>query len=160
MNKLMACAALIGAFGLTVPAQADSGVKIGTLSCNERGGWGLVLGSARALSCTFASGDRIERYEGNMTKVGLDVGYQHSGTLVWAVIAPHSETARGALAGHYAGGTASATAGVGVGANALIGGLDRSIALQPVSVEGTTGLDVAAGIGAMTLRSEEQEGEG
>jgi hypothetical protein len=155
MNKLLACAALIGAFGLAAPAQADSaGVKIGTLSCHERGGWGLVLGSARALNCTFASGDRIERYEGNMTKVGLDLGYQHSGTLVWAVVAPHTDVARGALAGHYAGATASATAIVGIGANALIGGLDRSIALQPVSVEGTTGLDVAAGIGAMTLRSE------
>ena len=155
MNKLLACAALIGAFGLAVPAQAESaGVKIGTLSCHEDGGWGLVLGSARRLNCTFASGDRVERYEGNMTKVGVDLGYQHSGTIVWAVVAPHTDVARGALAGHYAGGTASATAIVGVGANALIGGLDRSIALQPVSVEGTTGLDVAAGIGAMTLRSE------
>lgn len=154
MNKFLACTAVIGALGLAVPAQADSGVKIGTLSCNEGGGWGLVLGSARPLDCTFAHGDRVERYEGNMTRVGLDLGYQHSGTLVWAVIAPHTETARGALSGHYAGATASATAVVGVGANALIGGLDRSIALQPVSVEGTTGLDVAAGIGAMTLRSE------
>jgi Protein of unknown function (DUF992) len=155
MNKLLACAALIGAFGLTVPAQAESGgVKIGTLSCNERGGWGLVLGSARALHCTFSSGDRVERYEGNMTKVGVDLGYQHSGALVWTVVAPHTDVAHGALAGHYAGGTASATAGVGIGANALIGGLDRSIALQPVSIEGTTGLDVAAGIGSMTLRSE------
>ncbi|HEX3366421.1 DUF992 domain-containing protein [Phenylobacterium sp.] len=155
MNKLFACAALIGAFGLTVPAQAAGGVKIGTLSCHERGGWGLVLGSSRALNCTFSSGDRVERYEGNMTKVGLDLGYQHSGALVWAVVAPHTDVARGALSGHYGGGTASATAGIGIGANALIGGLDRSIALQPISVEGTTGLDVAAGIGAMTLRSEE-----
>jgi hypothetical protein len=156
MNKLLACAALIGAFGLAVPAQAESGgVKIGTLSCNEHGGWGLVLGSSRAMSCTFSSGDRIERYDGRMTKVGLDLGYQHSGALIWAVVAPHSDTARGALAGHYAGGTASATAGVGIGANALIGGLDRSIALQPVSVDGTTGLDVAAGIGSMTLRAED-----
>ncbi|HXA40858.1 MAG TPA: DUF992 domain-containing protein [Phenylobacterium sp.] len=155
MNKLLACVAVIGAFGLAVPAQAENGVKIGTLSCNERGGWGLVLGSARQLNCTFAHGDRVERYEGSMTRVGLDLGYQHSGTLVWAVVAPHTDEARGALAGHYAGATASATAIVGVGANALIGGLDRSIALQPVSVEGTTGLDVAAGIGAMTLRSDE-----
>lgn len=155
MNRLFACAALIGAFGLTVPAQAESGgVKIGTLSCNERGGWGLILGSSRPLSCTFSSGDRLEHYEGNMTKVGVDIGYQHSGTLIWAVVAPHTDVARGALSGHYAGATASATAVIGIGANALIGGLDRSIALQPVSVEGTTGLDVAAGIGGMTLRSE------
>ncbi|THD63661.1 DUF992 domain-containing protein [Phenylobacterium sp.] len=156
MNKFLACAALIGAVGLAVPAQAESGgVKIGTLSCNEHGGWGLVLGSSRAMSCTFTSGDRIEHYDGRMTKIGLDLGYQHSGALFWTVIAPHTDTGHGALAGHYAGGTASATAGVGIGANALIGGLDRSIALQPVSVDGTTGLDVAAGIGSMTLRAEE-----
>src|SRR5258708_16458164 len=148
MNKLLACAALIGAFGLAVPAEADGGVKIGTLSCNERGGWGLMLGSARPLSCTFSSGDRVERYEGNMTRVGVDVGYQHSGSLVWAVIAPHSETAHGALSGHYAGATASASVGVGLGANALIGGLDRSIALQPLSVRGATRPDVAAAHGA------------
>jgi hypothetical protein len=154
MNKLLACAAVIGALGLAVPAQAENGVKIGTLSCNEGGGWGLILGSARPLSCTFAHGDKVERYEGHMTRVGVDLGYQHSGTLVWAVVAPHIDEAHGALSGHYAGATASATAIVGIGANALIGGLDRSIALQPVSVEGTTGLDVAGGIGAMTLRSD------
>ncbi len=157
MNRLLACVALVGAFGLAIPAQADDhsgGVKIGTLSCNERGGWGHILGSSRPVSCTFSSGDRTERYEGNITKIGVDVGYQHSGTLIWAVVAPHSDTTRGALAGHYAGATAGAAVGVGLGVNALIGGLDRSIALQPISVEGTTGVDVAAGIGAMTLRAE------
>ena len=42
--------------------------------------------------------------------------------------------------------------GVGLGANVLIGGLDKSIALQPVSVEGSTGLNVAAGIGSISLK--------
>jgi hypothetical protein len=155
MNKILACVALAGAFGLAIPAQADpGGVKIGTLSCNERGGWGYILGSSRQVRCTFSSGDRVERYEGNITKVGVDIGYQHSGTLIWAVIAPHSDETHGALAGHYAGATAGASVGVGLGVNALVGGLDRSIALQPISVEGTTGVDVAAGIGAMNLRSQ------
>ena len=67
------------------------------------------------------------------------------------MIAPHYDTPRGALAGHYGGVTAGAALGVGVGANGLVGGSDRSVALQPVSVEGTTGLEVAAGIGGMTL---------
>jgi len=156
MNRFLACLAVVGAFGLTVPAKADpGGVKIGTLSCNERGGWGYILGSSRHVRCTFSSGDRTERYDGSITKVGVDLGYQHSGTLVWAVIAPHSSEAHGALSGHYAGATASATVGVGLGVNALVGGLDRSIALQPISVEGTTGVDVAGGIGAMNLRSQE-----
>jgi hypothetical protein len=153
MKKLLTCAALIGGFGLALPAQAyDGGVKIGTLSCHKEGGWGLIVGSSREVRCTFDNGERVEHYSGSITKIGVDVGYQRSGTLVWSVIAPHMDTPRGALAGHYGGITAGAAVGVGLGANALVGGLDRSIALQPVSVEGTTGLNVAAGIGGMTLR--------
>ena len=159
MNKLLASVALVGALGLTVPAQAydrDGGVKVGTLACRQEAGWGLVLGSSRRLRCTFTNGERIEHYEGSVTKVGVDLGYQGAGTLVWSVIAPHSDTPRGALSGHYGGVTAGAAVGVGLGANALIGGFDRSIALQPVSVQGTTGLEVAAGIAGMTLRREDR----
>ena len=72
--------------------------------------------------------------------------------IVWAVFAPTNGMKRGALEGGYAGATASATAGVGVGANVLVGGFDRSITLQPVSIEGSTGLNVAAGIGAISLK--------
>ena len=61
---------------------------------------------------------------------------------------------RGALEGDYAGATASATVGVGLGANVLIGGLDKSIALQPLSVSGNTGLNIAAGVGVITLKYE------
>ena len=64
---------------------------------------------------------------------------------------------RGALAGAYAGATASATVGVGAGANVLVGGFNRSITLQPVSIEGNTGLNVAAGIGEITLHYEAPE---
>jgi Protein of unknown function (DUF992) len=152
MKKLLMCAAMIGVFGLTAPAQArDGGVKVGTLSCHQDGGWGLIVGSSRGVQCTFDNGYRIEHYAGSITKIGVDVGYQRSGTLVWSVIAPHVDTPRGALAGHYGGITAGAALGVGLGANALVGGFDRSFALQPVSVEGTTGLEVAAGVGGMTL---------
>ena len=74
-----------------------------------------------------------------------------SAVIVWAVVAPTINLAPGALAGNYVGATAGATAGVGVGANVLIGGSGNSIALQPVSIEGNTGLNVAAGIGAISL---------
>jgi hypothetical protein len=157
MNKLFACAAIVGALGLTAPAQArdeSGGVKVGTLSCNEHGGWGLIVGSSHAVRCTFSNGSRVERYEGSLSRIGVDLGYQRSGVLVWAVIAPHDHPAHGALAGHYGGVTAGATVGIGLGAHALVGGSGRSIALQPVSVEGTTGLNVAAGVGGMTLHSE------
>jgi hypothetical protein len=150
MNKFLTCAALIGAVGIAVPAQAD-GVKVGTLTCHQASGFGLILGSTRSVRCIFSNGEREERYHGSITKAGVDIGYQGAGTLVWSVIAPHYDTPRGALAGHYGGVTAGAALGVGVGANGLVGGSDRSVALQPVSVEGTTGLEVAAGIGGMTL---------
>jgi hypothetical protein len=152
MKKLLMCAAVLGAVALTAPAQArDGGVKVGTLSCHQEGGWGMIIGSTRRVQCAFDNGYHVEHYAGSITKIGVDVGYQRSGTLVWSVIAPHVDTPRGALAGRYGGITAGAAVGVGLGANALVGGLDRSFALQPVSVEGTTGFEVSAGVGGMTL---------
>jgi Protein of unknown function (DUF992) len=152
MKKLLMCAAVLGMFGLAAPAQArDGGVKVGTLSCHQEGSWGLIVGSTRRVQCAFDNGYRVEHYAGSITKIGVDIGYLRSGTLVWSVIAPHVDMSRGALAGHYGGITAGASVGVGLGANALVGGLDRSFALQPVSVEGTTGLEVSAGVGGMTL---------
>lgn len=154
MHKLLSCAAVIGAIGLAVPAQArDGGVKVGTLTCHCSGGWGLIFGSTRSVRCIFANGEREEHYHGTITRAGVDLGYGGPGTLVWSVVAPHSDTPRGALAGHYGGITANAAVGVGLGANALVGGLDRSFALQPVSVEGARGLEVAAGVGGMTLEA-------
>ncbi|HLY77785.1 MAG TPA: DUF992 domain-containing protein [Caulobacteraceae bacterium] len=152
MKKLLMCAAALAVLGATAPAQArDGGVKVGTLSCHQAGGWGMIVGSTRRVQCAFDNGYRVEHYAGSITRIGMDVGYQRSGTLVWSVIAPHVDMSRGALAGHYGGITAGASVGVGLGANALVGGLDRSFALQPVSVEGTTGLHAAAGVGGMTL---------
>jgi Protein of unknown function (DUF992) len=150
----------VGALGLAAvitaqgtPALAQSGVRVGTLSCNVAGGWGFVFGSSRALHCVFSPGPshHPERYTGTISKFGVDIGYTRGGVLVWAVLAPTANLAPGALAGNFAGATASATVGVGAGANVLIGGSNRTISLQPVSIEGNTGLNVAAGIGAITL---------
>ena len=93
-----------------------------------------------------------ERYTGTVSKFGIDVGYTRGGVIVWEVLAPASDPGAGALQGGYAGATLSAAAGLGVGAHALVGGLHRSIALQPLSLSGERGLNVAAGIGAITLR--------
>ena len=82
----------------------------------------------------------------------MDIGYTSKAKLIWAVFAPASDVRPGALEGEYAGATAQATVGVGLGANVLIGGLDKSIALQPLSVSGNTGLNVAAGIGQISLK--------
>ena len=145
-------AALGPALALTGSAQAQPGVVVGTLTCNVASGSGFVFGSSRAINCTFAGpGGRYEHYVGNISKFGADIGYTQGGILVWAVIAPTAALGPGALAGNYVGGTASATVGVGLGANALVGGSNNSIALQPLSIEANRGLNVAAGIAAMTL---------
>ena len=158
MYKLLGLAA--GAIGLAIgmagngaPAFAQANVQVGTLTCNVAGGWGFVFGSSKAIRCTFArGGGQPERYTGSINKFGVDIGYTQGGVLVWGVFAPSGSLAPGALSGNYVGATGSATVGVGAGANVLVGGSNRTISLQPVSIEGNTGLNVAAGVASMSLR--------
>ena len=145
-------AALGGSLGLGAQATAQSGVAVGTLTCNVASGFGFVFGSSRAINCTFAGpGGRYEHYVGDISKFGVDIGFTQGGILVWTVFAPSASLAPGVLAGNFVGATASATVAVGVGANVLLGGSNNSIALQPLSVEGNRGLNVAAGVAALTL---------
>jgi len=147
-----AIAALGAGLALAGTAEAQSGVNVGTLTCNVSSGYGFIFGSSRALNCTFsAPGGRVEHYVGNISKFGVDIGYTQGGILVWTVVAPAASLAPGSLAGNYGGGTASATVGLGVGANALVGGSGNTIALQPLSIETNSGLNVAAGIAEMSL---------
>jgi Protein of unknown function (DUF992) len=135
------------------PVTAQSlGVTAGILNCNVSSGWGFILGSSRDLSCVYSPTDGVpQRYVGKINKFGVDIGYLSGATMVWAVAAPTSGPPPGSLTGDYLGATGSASVGVGVGANVLFGGFDRSITLQPISIEGNQGLDVAAGIGAVSL---------
>jgi len=149
---------LVGILVYSNPAQAQGGAQVGTLTCNVASGWGFVFGSSRALRCTFAGSGRTEHYAGTIQRFGVDIGFTQAGVLVWAVLAPTSNMAPGALAGNFVGATGSATVGVGAGANVLVGGSNRTISLQPVSFEGSTGLNVAAGIGAINLRYQPQAG--
>jgi Protein of unknown function (DUF992) len=144
---------IAAALAYGTPAQAQGGVRVGTLSCNVAGGWGFVFGSSKALRCVLSPGPggHPEHYYGRINKFGVDIGYTQGGVLVWAVFAPSANIGPGALAGSFVGATASATVGVGAGANVLIGGSSRTISLQPLSIEGNTGLNVAAGIGSITL---------
>lgn len=151
MKRILLCAAFAGGLGLTIPMAAQADVRVGTLTCNESGGWGYIVGGSHRMRCTFSGEGRVEHYRGNIGKYGVNIGYQSSGTLVWAVFAPAEGVRPGALRGHYGGVTGGAAVGVGAAGNALVGGFNRSIMLQPVSVEGMTGVNVAAGIGTMTL---------
>ena len=147
-----AAAATILAFSGAADA-APHGVRVGELTCNVASGWGFVFGSSKDLHCTYRGNGQVEHYTGSISKFGVDIGYTEGGVLVWGVFAPTSDLRKGALNGDYVGGSAQATVGVGVGANALVGGFDKSIALQPLSVEGSKGLNVAAGIGSISLKS-------
>jgi hypothetical protein len=98
------------------------------------------------LKCAFSGRGRIENYDGNITRFGVDIGFQRSGVILWNVFAPGS-LKPGALAGRFGG-----AGGVGLGANALVGGSRNQIGLQPLSIQGKTGLNVAAGIAGLTLR--------
>jgi hypothetical protein len=66
-------------------------------------------------------------------------------------LAPTNQLRQGELAGTYAGVSADAAAGLGVGANALIGGSNNTVALQPLSLEGQLGVNLALGVSALTL---------
>jgi hypothetical protein len=122
------------------------------LTCNVGSGWGWILGSSRNLSCVYSpTAGAPQRYVGQIKKFGVDIGYVSSAVMEWAVLAPTADLSSGALTGDYLGATGSASVGFGVGANVLFGGFNRSVALQPVSVEGNQGLDVAGGIGAVNL---------
>jgi hypothetical protein len=149
---LRALVLLAGVFGLTAPVNAQ-GLKAGVLSCNVSSGFGFVFGSSRSLNCTFspAGGAPAEHYVGNINRFGIDIGFVSGGVLVWTVFAPVAHPAPCALAGNFGGVTAQATVGVGLGANVLVGGSANSVALQPLSIEGSTGLNAAAGIGQISL---------
>jgi hypothetical protein len=137
------------AFG--TPAQAQA-VKAGIMTCNVAGGFGFIVGSSRAVNCTFApNGVAPQHYIGAINKFGVDIGYVEGAVMAWAVLAPTNNPGPGLLAGTYVGATGSASVGVGVGANVLFGGFGNSISLQPLSVEGSKGFNVAGGIAEMTL---------
>jgi Protein of unknown function (DUF992) len=151
--------ALAGLSLMLLGSQADAasdnreGVRIGVLTCQVAGGAGFIIGSSKDLRCSFESATgRQERYVGVIDKFGLDIGVTGPGVMSWTVFAPTSDVRRGALAGNYIGASAQATVGIGAGANLLIGGSDETISLQPLSVEGQTGLNAALAIAGLQLR--------
>jgi len=150
VGGFIGAAALAAAVAAPAVAQ-PSRVQVGTLTCSLSSGIGLIVGSQRNVNCSFQpDGGPPEAYTGTMTKIGLDVGVTTGSAIVWGVFAGTNRYT-GMLAGTYSGAQAEATVGAGVGANVLVGGSNRSVALQPLSVQGQVGLDIAAGIGALEL---------
>jgi hypothetical protein len=156
MQKMIGvvAAAAIGAAALIDAQPAQALTKVGTLSCDISGGIGMIVGSQKAVRCMFtpSAGGRRDVYQGTITKFGLDIGATNGGRMVWAVFAPTNKI-RGALAGEYAGASAEATVGAGARANVLVGGSNRTITLQPISVQGQVGLNLAVGVAGLNLRT-------
>jgi hypothetical protein len=150
---IAAAASLLAACAQTGAPPDAPRVSAGTLSCSVAPGTSFIFGSTREMNCFYTRADgRTERYIGEIQRFGVDLGFTNAATVIWAVVSGSSDLAPGALAGDYGGVSAAATPGIGVGANVLVGGSNRSVALQPVSVEGNTGLNIAAGIGQIRLR--------
>ncbi len=138
----------------SAPASAQRMTTVGTLRCDVSAGLGLIITSNKQISCLFRpTRGRSETYVGNIRSFGLDIGVTTKGVLVWEVISETTRPQRGALAGDYIGPSAEITAGVGLGANALVGGFNRSFSLQPISVSGQFGVNLAAGVSNLTLES-------
>ncbi len=151
-SAALAALALAGALA-AAPAQAQN-VQAGTLVCDVSGGVGLIVTSQREIACTFTnSRGELEVYTGVIRRFGLDLGATAGAQMVWAVFAPSGPFVRGALAGNYSGASAEATAVVGLGANVLVGGSNRSFALQPLSVQGQAGLNLAVGVADLQLQA-------
>ena len=147
-------AGLFAALIMTISAQARSQVFIGTLTCSGGEGVGLILGSQKSFRCSFspANGGRPESYRATITKIGLDVGVTGKTVMVWTVLAASQQVKPSAIAGTYSGASADVAIGVGGGAKVLVGGSRKSVFLQPLSVQGQAGINLAVGVASMVLR--------
>ena len=138
----------------TMCASAEDKVQVGTLSCDVSSGVGLIVVEKQKLSCVFTNGmtGATETYTGSIDQFGVALGEVQKGHLIWGVLTADTGLKAGVLAGTYAGVGANASLGVGAGANVLVGGGQNSVSLQPISVEGQTGLNIAGGVTTVTLQ--------
>jgi hypothetical protein len=149
----VAITTLVAAIGGVHAQQPMQRVQLGVLECRGGASIGLVVGSVTNLGCVLrVQGMPEDRYIATIRKVGLDLGITQESALAWGVYAPVARLGPGDLAGTYAGAQGSASVGVGVGGNVLVGGSDNSIALQPLSLQGQVGINVAAGLESLELR--------
>ena len=142
------------AFGFATPALAQTQpVRVGGLTCDTGPRVGLLVGSRQRMNCVFRSNSTGQQYHyrGRITRLGLDVGITGGGRLFWGVFAPTTHIGPGALRGTYVGAGGNASVGLGLGANVLIGGSNRTISLQPLSVEGQLGINLALGVAGLRL---------
>jgi hypothetical protein len=151
LRRIIGSAAILLAAASSVPAAAQD-IKAGVLTCDVSAGLGFIIGSKKQITCAFTpeGPGRREDYDGTITKFGLDVGVTTGGVMVWGVFT-RTVAGPGFLAGEYVGASGEATLAAGVGANVLIGGSNRTVTLQPLSVSGQVGLNLAVGVASIHL---------
>lgn len=152
---VLAFAVLAALMGYSPPSHSETAKVIaGTLTCQGQGTVGLIVGSKEELICKYApaGGGPEHSFAGTTTRVGLDVGVRGKSVMIWTVLGSSTELPSERLGGSYAGVSADVAAGLGVGANVLVGGNNKSIVLQPLSVKGETGINIAIGVSSLSLK--------
>lgn len=151
MVRVLFAAALLAVVSVS-SASAQGRLRVGVLECITQPSIGAIIGSVREMDCVFKpTSGRDENYAGTQAKIGIDIGVQARAALVWAVFAPTVDRRPGELQGTYAGISADAAIGLGLGANVLLGGSSRTIVLQPLSLEGQIGAGISAGVTSLSL---------
>jgi hypothetical protein len=130
-------------------------IQIGRLRCAVAPSVGFVVGSRQEMQCELRTGgipgQLTGLYRGVIKRFGIDLGVTGAGILIWEVFTVTKNVGPGDLAGEYVGASADVAFALGLGANVLVGGSNRSVALHPSSVEGMTGVDLAVGVADLTL---------
>jgi uncharacterized protein DUF992 len=155
-HYLLLATLVLAALAAPADAQAPgSWTQVGVLTCKLNPSIGFIIVGHQSMECSYkpSGPNPPQAYEGAINTVGLDIGVTAGGILAWAVFAPTQGIAAGALAGEYVGASGDIGLGVGVGANVLVGGSGRTVALQPLSVEGSVAVNVTLGVSMLKLRA-------
>jgi len=154
-RSTFAAFALIMMLAAPADAQSPQWTQAGMLRCVVNPSIGFIIAGHQSMECNFTPNgpNPPQPYQGALNMVGLNIGISAGGVFGWAVYAPTTGIPAGALAGEYVGASGDIGLGIGVGTNVLIGGSGRTVASQPVSLEGSVAVDVALGVSALTLRS-------
>ena len=153
LHRLIKPALLLGLLLIGNPAHAQGSTsRQGMLTCRTSASLGLIVGSTQRLACQFKGNSGwTQDYFGRINRIGLDIGFTAGGVMAWGVIGSTGAVRPGVLTGRFVGASGEISVGVGVGANVLVGGTAQGISLQPLSVEGQVGLNLALGVAGLTL---------
>ena len=153
VHRLIKPALLLGFLlvGNAAHAQGSTG-RQGMLTCRTAPSLGLIIGSTQKLACQYRDNSGwTQDYFGRINRIGLDIGFTAGGIMAWGVIGSTGAVRPGVLTGRFVGASGEISVGIGAGANVLVGGTGRSFSLQPLSVEGQEGINIAGGVTTVTL---------